>query len=77
MSKTGTITLPSATSGTCYAVVLTQSFNPANPLQNAAAVASGVTAGTQTRTYSFRRTELCAVSCALYRSLFRRAFRVT
>lgn len=49
----GTITLPSAVSGTCYAVVLTQSFSPANPLQNAFAVASGATGGTLTLTYSF------------------------
>lgn len=49
----GTITLPSAVSGTCYAVVLTQSFSLANPLQNAVAVASGATAGTLTLAYSF------------------------
>lgn len=49
----GTITLPSEVSGTCYAVVLTQSFSPANPLQNSVAVASGATAGTLTLAYSF------------------------
>jgi len=47
----GTISLPSV-SGTCYAVVLTQSFSLASPLQNAVAVASGVTANTPI-TYSF------------------------
>ena len=49
----GTITLPlAAVSGKCYAVVLTQSFNPTSPLQGAVAVASGATAGT-TISYSF------------------------
>ncbi len=50
-TASGTITLPSASTGVCYAVVLTPSFSIIDPLQNATAVATGQTNGT-TITYS-------------------------